>query len=101
MTTISEKEFRQICTQIYQDREQIYKFNPNAEQGEVLLWMLLSCLISYLNLSEQETPCFPGAPDAQIYRQAILFILNNRTEPKFNPEIYLNELLESVYTEKA
>ena len=59
---------------------------------EILLWMLLSCLVSYLNLEEIETPCFTGKPDAKTYRDAILFVLNDRREPVFDPEPYLSSL---------
>ncbi len=95
MTTISEAEFARICRQIYLDREQIYQFNPSVPHEEVLLWMLLACLINYLNLSEAETPCFPGAPDAEIYRQAILHVLQGRTEPLFESNQYLKEMISS------
>ena len=95
MTTISQTEFERICREIYQDREQIYQFNPNAPRGEVLLWMLLSCLIGYLNLSEIETPCFPGAPDAEMYRQAIHYILERCGEPLFNSQIALEKLIRA------
>lgn len=93
MTTISEAEFTQICENIYLDREQIYQFNPNVSHEEVLLWMLLSCLINYLNLLEAETPCFPGAPNAEVYRQAILYVLKGRTKPVFKPTKYLQEMI--------
>ena len=93
MTTVSEDEFSKICEQIYVDREQIYQFNNNASHNEVLLWMLLSCLISYLNLSDAQIPCFPGTPDAETYRQAILHVLKNRTNPPFNPNQSLQKLL--------
>lgn len=93
MTTISEAEFARICQHICADREQIYQFNVNAAHKEVLLWMLLACLINYLNLSETETPCFPGAPDAEVYLQAILHVLQGRTEPAFEAVRYLNELI--------
>ncbi|MEP6925440.1 MAG: hypothetical protein ABI954_13315 [Pyrinomonadaceae bacterium] len=92
MTTISEAEFAQICEGIYADREQIYQFNQSVSHEEVLLWMLLACLISYLNLSEAETPCFPGALDAETYRQAILHVLKGRIEIFFEPERYLDNL---------
>ena len=93
MTTISETEFVRICQQVYHDREQIYQFNPSVSHEEVLLWMLLACLINYLSLSEAETPCFPGAPDAEVYRQAILHILQTGTKPLFDPAKYLNEMI--------
>ena len=93
MTAISETEFASITRQIYADREQIYQFNEHAPHREVLLWMLLACLINYLNLSEAEIPCFPGAPDAEVYRQAVLHVLQGRTKPVFEPAKYLNELL--------
>lgn len=92
MTKISENEFARICEQIYLDRQQIYEFNSNAAPEEVLLWMLLACLISYLSLSDAETPCFPGAPTADVYRQAILHVLQGRTETFFETDKYLNKL---------
>lgn len=96
MATISESEFKRICEQIYVDRKQIYQFNPTAAHDEVLLWMLLSCLISYLSLPDSEIPCFPGAPDAETYRQAILHVLRGRTEPKFDTDFYLREIIEKT-----
>ena len=92
MTTISETEFARICRQIYLDREQIYQFNPTVSHEEVLLWMLLACLINYLNLSEAETPCFPGAPDPEVYRQAISHVLQGRAKPSFESDKYLDEM---------
>jgi len=57
------------------------------------LWMLLSCLISYLSLSEIETPCFTGMPTAETYRSAILFVLKDRKVKDFNAEDYLDKLI--------
>ncbi len=94
MAGISEAEFRRICTGIYQDREIIYRHNPIGTREETLLWMLLSCLISYLSLSELETPCFTGKPNAETYREAVLFILKNRKTDDFEAEIYLEELVK-------
>ena len=91
---INEPEFARICEQIYEDREQIYQFNPNVAHNEVLLWMVLGCLVSYLSLSDAETPCFPGAPDAEVYRAAILHVLQTRREPKFDADVYLQELIK-------
>ena len=95
MTTISEKEFARICSQIYEERAVIYKHNPIGTREETLLWMLMSVLISYLSLSELETPCFPGAPTAETYREAILFVLRGRAVD-FEPEIYLAEFIENI-----
>ncbi len=92
MTKISEAEFARICHGISEDRESIIKHNPIGPPDEILLWMLLSCLISYLNLTDIETPCFTGKPDAGTYRDAILFVLKARMSSKFNPELYLNSL---------
>lgn len=92
MTRISETEFAEICEGIYQDRAVIFEHNPIGDQHTTLLWMLLSCLISYLSLSEIETPCFTGIPNAETYRQAILFILKNRKIEQFEPEKYLDKL---------
>ena len=92
MTKISEAEFARICQGISQDRESIVKHNPIGPPDEILLWMLLSCLISYLNLTDIETPCFNGKPDASTYRDAILFVLKARMKAEFDPELYLNVL---------
>jgi hypothetical protein len=92
MTKISEAEFARICTGIYEDRTKIYLHNPIGTQEETLLWMLLSILISYLSLSEIETPCFNGIPTAETYRDAIHFILRDRKLNEFEIEKYLNQL---------
>lgn len=94
--TISETEFARIAEQIRVDREQIYKFNPNVSRQEVLLWMLLSCLISFLNLTDDETPCFPGAPDAEVYRTAILHVLRRRAAPAFDADSHLARMLKDL-----
>ena len=94
MTCISETRFADICDGIHADRDLIIKHNPIGPDDEVLLWMLLSCLISYLSLSEQETPCFTGVPDANTYREAILFVLAGRCEEGFVPEPHIDRMLE-------
>ena len=94
MTRISEAEFARICEGIYEDREAIFKHNPIGRQEEVLLWMLLSCLNSYLSLTELETPCFTGIPDGNSYRKAILFVLHDRKTADFDAEQYLDRLIE-------
>lgn len=92
MRKISENEFARICGGIYEERENICKHNPIGTPDETLLWMLLGCLNSYLSLSEIETPCFNGKPDAETYKNAILFVLENRKEKDFDTETYLEEL---------
>jgi hypothetical protein len=94
MTKISETEFARICAGIYEDRESICRHNPIGARDETLLWMLLSILISYLSLSEIETPCFNGKPTAETYRQAILFVLRDRKASDFDAENYLAQLLD-------
>lgn len=89
MTKISEAEFARIVAGIREDRKSIIKHNPIGTDEEILLWMLLSCLISYLNLTDLETPCFNGKPDAETYRNAILFVLKERRSDGFDPEKYL------------
>lgn len=92
MSKISEQEFARICDGIYEDRASIYKHNPIGTREETLLWMLLSCLVSYLSVSEIETPCFTGIPTAETYRQAILFVLEDRKAGDFEAEKYLDLL---------
>ena len=91
MTRISEAEFSRLCRGIIEDRAVIIKHNPIGTREETLLWMLLSILLSYLSLSEIETPCFNGMPTAETYRQAILFILNGRRTEDFEVENYLDK----------
>lgn len=94
MTRISEAEFARICEGIYEDRETIFKHNPIGTREEVLLWMLLSCLNSYLSLTEIETPCFMGIPNENTYREAILFILRDRRTDGFEVSRYLDKLIK-------
>ena len=91
MMKITEQEFARICEGINEDRELICRHNPIGTQEEILLWMLLSCLVSYLSLSDIEMPCFNGKPNAETYREAILFILKDRKTVEFNPQKYLEK----------
>ena len=92
VSKISEKEFARICAGIYEDRESIYRHNPIGTQQETLLWMFLSCLISYLSVSKIEIPCFTGKPTAETYFQAIFFVLKDRKSEDFDAEKYLEIL---------
>jgi len=96
MTKISEAEFTRICDGIIEDRESIIKHNPIGTREEILLWMLLSCLISYLNLSDLETPCFNGKPDAKTYRDAVTFVLNERRIDDFDAEALIDHLTFNI-----
>ena len=92
MNKISEREFAEICDGIFRDREIIRRHNPIGTPEETLLWMLLSCLFSYLSLTELETPCFTGKPTAEVYRTAISFVLKNKKAGDFNEQKYLDRL---------
>ena len=92
MTRITETEFERIVTGIIEDREAIIRHNPLGSDDEILLWMLLSCLVSYLNLTDNETPCFTGRPDRETYRDAICFILRDRRGGGFDPVPHLDKL---------
>lgn len=97
MTKISEQEFARLCKGIDEDRAAICRHNPIGAPDEILLWMLLGVLASYLNLSDSETPCFPaGAPTAQTYLNAIRHILQNKRATAFDADKYLNRLTKSV-----
>ena len=92
MASISEVEFASLVDGIYRDRESITRHNPIGTDEEVLLWMLMSCLVSYLSLDAIETPCFTGRPDAETYRNSIRFILADRRDQDFDAEPYLDKL---------
>ena len=91
MTSISEVEFAKLCQGIYDDRESIIKHNPIGPPEEILLWMLLSCLISYLNLSEGDTAHLTGNTDVKTFGDAILFVLKDRRVDGFDPGKYLRK----------
>jgi len=92
MTRISEPELSRIIDGILEDRDSITKHNPIGTDEEILLWMLLAILSSYLNLTEQETPCFTGKPDSATYREAIRFIVKPRRADDFDLEKLLARL---------
>lgn len=93
MVLVTESEFGQICSGIRKDRDAIIRHNPIGAPDEILLWMLLSCLVSYLSLSEQETPCFTGKPNAETYRNAIIFVLKDRRASDFDVDNHIEQLL--------
>jgi hypothetical protein len=93
MHLISEAELDRISAGIFDDRESIVKHNPIGTPDEVLLWMLLSCLVSYLSIPEIDTPCFIGRPDARTYADAIRFVLRNRKNGSFDEGVYIDRLL--------
>ena len=93
MSCISETKFIEISAGIRKDRDSIVKYNPMGTEDEILLWMLLSVLVTYLSLTDVETPCFTGKPNASTYREAILFVLGGRLENTFDPEPYIDRML--------
>ena len=94
MGSITEEEFGRIVDGIVADRASIVKHNPIGSEAETLLWMLMSCLVSYMSLDGTETPCFTGRPDAETYKTAIRFILNGHRSPDFDLEPYLDRLTQ-------
>jgi hypothetical protein len=95
MTRITEAEFARIVDGVYEDRESIIRHNPIGTPEEILMWMVLACLTSYLNLTDQETPCFTGRPNAQMYREAILYILRDRRTDDFDAARHLAKLSDA------
>ena len=94
MGTISKTEFQRISDGIFDDRESIIKHNPIGTREETLLWMLLSCVVTYLGLGDSETPCFTGRPDAETYREAIRYVVRNHATEDFGVEPWLAKLSE-------
>ena len=93
MSYVTESKLAEICEGIRTDRAVIVKHNPIGTEEEILLWMLLSCLVTYLSLGDNETPCFTGRPDADTYRNAIHFVLKDRREPPFDPQPHIDRML--------
>ena len=94
MTKITEAEFARIVQGIIEDRESIIKHNPIGPPDEILSWMLMNILNGYLNLTEIETPCFNGKPDADTYRDAIKFVLREKKADAFDETNYLLSLAD-------
>ena len=92
MIQIRQQDFARIVQGICDNRESIIKHNPIGTDEEILLWMLLNSLTSFLSLSEAEAPCFAGKPDANTYREAIRFVLEGRRVGDFPIEHYLDDL---------
>jgi hypothetical protein len=99
--SITEMEFIKLCDDIYADRKQIYEFNPNMSHMEALLWMLTGCLISLLDITDNEQP---GADDSSAktdpYGAAIREIIRQRAQPPFDPQPYLSRLLKQIEEEQ-
>ena len=47
----------------------------------------------YLRVPEIETPCFSGRPNADTYKDAIKFILNDRREDDFDSMTYIESMV--------
>ena len=101
VTRITEAEFARIVDGIREDRESIIRHNPIGTDEEILLWMLLSSLISYLSLSDLETPCFNGRPDTDTYLKAIEFVLKDRRTGDFDAVKYLRVLSPTATNNRA
>lgn len=93
MNTISEREFKKLCEDIFRDRREIYAFNPNMSRRDALLWMLAGCLVSLLSVSAAEEP------RAGSYAEAVMELVEQRAAPAFDPQIYLDELMEKLEAE--
>ena len=91
---ITEAEFDRICDGICADADTIVRFNPIGTRAEILLWMMLSSLVIYLSIPDNEAPCFPGRPDENSYREAIKFVLANRRSSNFDIDAKLERISE-------
>ncbi len=92
VTKISEAEFSRIVEGLLDDADLIVKHNPIGTRDETLMWMLLSCLLSYLSIADDQAPCFTGRPDAATYAEAIRFIVRPRQAESFDVDQYLSRL---------
>ncbi|HVG34168.1 MAG TPA: hypothetical protein VM911_13850 [Pyrinomonadaceae bacterium] len=99
MSTISEKEFKKLCDDIYADRFQIYEFNPNVSRREALLWMLLGCLVSLLSIPILEQPSVYNGSSEDPYGDAIREVVLAHTQSNFDPGDYLLELSRKIESE--
>ena len=96
METITEQEFKKLCDEIYEDRFDVYAFNPNVSHREALLWMLLGTLVSYLSVPILEQPSVYGGTNSDPYGTAVIELVHKHASPAFDPEIYLKEISEKT-----
>jgi len=94
MTKIREENFARIVEGICEDKELIIRHNPIGTDEEILLWMLLNSLTSYLSLGESEMPQLKGKTNADGYREAVRFVLEDRREGNFHFEHYLDNICD-------
>ncbi len=92
MGKISERDFVRIVDGVVEDCESICRHNPIGTEEETLLWMVMSCLINFLGLSDNEIPCFPGGSTSSTYRQAIEFIAREYGETAFDAATHLDKI---------
>lgn len=71
----------------------IIRHNPVGTDEEILLWMLLSCMVSYLNIEDVDTPCFTSKPDAEQYRNAIIYVVGPRKTENFEIGPHIDAML--------
>jgi hypothetical protein len=95
MMRIREENFKRIVAGICEDKHLIIKHNPIGTDEEILLWMLLNSLVSYLSLSDSDSPKLKGKTDAEGYREAIRFVLQDRRENDFHFEHYLDNICDA------
>ncbi len=98
MPTITERQFKKLCDDIYADRREIYQFNPGMSRRDALLWMLTGCLFSFLSIPIlEQSGADATSPD--FYADAVRELLQQRMTPPFNPQVYIDELVEKIKVE--
>jgi hypothetical protein len=96
---ISESELKRVCDELYEDRFEIYAFNPGASHGDALLWMLTGCLISLLSVDEEELQTLFGSSGLTSYADAVCKLLEGRAHPPFDARAVVDELTKRVESE--
>lgn len=97
--TISEEELERLCDEIYSDRFEIYGFRPVASRREAVLWMLLGCLISLLNVSDEELQALAGSSTSESYGEIICKLTKERSAQPFDPQPVLERLTTKIEDE--
>jgi hypothetical protein len=100
LSYISEAEFKRLCDELYEERHQLYSFNPNVSRRDALLWMLAGCLVSLLSVPILEQPSVYGGASADPYADAVRQLLEGRMQPTFDPQPLLAELTRKVEAEE-
>lgn len=96
MSTITEREFKKLCDDLYADRESLQALNPGMKTRNAALWMLYGSLVCLLDVPADFQPSIPAEAADDPYPHAVCELLRGRTNPVFDAGVYVAELSQKL-----